>query len=220
MRRIHVGLVLLLLVFACESRDRPGIDRHHALAGDGIIHHHLDSAPVEDWLDTVLYLDMKLYLQEDLLVKVDRASMANSLEVRVPFLDHEFVNFATRLPSHLKLRRLQTKYILKRSARDLLPPQIINRSKKGFGIPVAKWINADLKSLFSETFAENKIKDQGIFHSGARVGAAASLILMPWLISQIGWRMTFVANAFLGLGVGRRVVVLVPRQARRTPQSQ
>jgi len=129
-----------------------------------IIRHYLDSAPVENWLDAVLYLDMKLYLQEDLLVKVDRASMANSLEVRVPFLDHEFVNFATRLPSHLKLRRLQTKYILKQSARELLPSQIINRPKKGFGIPVAKWINADLKSVFAETFAEDTIRAQGIFN--------------------------------------------------------
>ncbi|MEW5805095.1 MAG: asparagine synthase (glutamine-hydrolyzing), partial [bacterium] len=129
-----------------------------------VIRNYLRTAPVEDWLDAVLYLDMKLYLQEDLLVKVDRASMANALEVRVPFLDHEFVNFATRLPSHLKLRGLQTKYLLKQSSQNLLPSSIVNRPKKGFGIPVAKWIKAELKPLFTEVFARDKIQAQGIFN--------------------------------------------------------
>ncbi|MEW6379870.1 MAG: asparagine synthase (glutamine-hydrolyzing) [bacterium] len=129
-----------------------------------LIRSYLSSAPVEDWLDALLYLDMKLYLQEDLLVKADRASMANALEVRVPFLDHEFVGFVTRLPSRLKLHGLTTKYLLKQSAQGLLPPSIIHRPKKGFGIPVAKWIKAELKSLFAEVFAPDKIQAQGIFN--------------------------------------------------------
>lgn len=132
-----------------------------------IIRQYLASAKVEDWLDAILYLDMKLYLQEDLLVKVDRASMANSLEVRVPYLDHEFVNFATRLPSHLKLRGLQTKYLLKKSAQGLLPAHIIHRPKKGFGIPVAQWISGELKPLFTDTFQPDLIQAQGIFNPRA-----------------------------------------------------
>jgi len=150
-----------------EKTDLLQPDFRKAIAGHdefSVIRNYLRSAPVEDWLDAVLYLDMKLYLQEDLLAKVDRASMANALEVRVPFLDHEFVNFATRLPSHLKLRGLQTKWLLKQSSQKLLPSSIINRPKKGFGIPVAKWINAELRPLFTEIFAQDKIKAQGIFN--------------------------------------------------------
>ncbi len=129
-----------------------------------IIHNLLRSAPVEDWLDSILYLDMKLYLQEDLLVKVDRASMANSLEVRVPFLDHEFVNVATRLPSNYKLRGMQTKYLLKKTALSYLPSRIVHRPKKGFGIPVAEWVKKELKPLFVEIFDRDKICSQGIFN--------------------------------------------------------
>ncbi|MGA1874005.1 MAG: asparagine synthase (glutamine-hydrolyzing) [bacterium] len=142
---------------------RQAIQHHDEFS---IIHDFLRSAPVENWLDAILYLDMKLYLQEDLLLKVDRASMANALEVRVPFLDHEFVDFATRLPHHLKLRRFQTKYILKRSARRFLPQSIIHRSKKGFGIPLAQWIHTDLRSLLAATFARDSIEAQGIFNPG------------------------------------------------------
>ena len=150
-----------------EKRDLLHPDFQAAIYGHdefSPIRTYLRSAKVEDWLDAILYLDMKLYLQDDLLVKTDRASMANALEVRVPFLDHELVNFATRLPSHLKLRGLTTKYLLKHSAKGLLPPSIIHRPKKGFGIPVAKWIKAELRPLFVEIFDKGKIKAQGIFN--------------------------------------------------------
>ena len=88
-------------------------------------------------LNRVLYDDIKMYLEGDILYKVDRASMAASLEVRVPFLNRDVVAFATELPLELKLHRLTTKYLLKRSVQQLLPKEIIQRPKKGFNMPVA-----------------------------------------------------------------------------------
>lgn len=125
----------------------------------------LRSARVETKLDAMLYLDMKLYLQEDLLVKVDRVSMANSLEVRVPFLDHELVEFVTRLPDNMKLRLFKSKYLLKQTAQGMIPEKYINRKKKGFGIPVADWIKGELKNFFCDAFSREKISRQGIFNN-------------------------------------------------------
>jgi len=115
-------------------------------------------------LDRLLYLDMKFYLQEDILAKVDRASMANSLEARVPFLDYTFVEFVAKLPPNLKLKGLTTKYILKKAVKDLLPKGIAGRKKKGFGIPIAKWFKKELKEFVLDVFAEDKIKQQGFFN--------------------------------------------------------
>jgi asparagine synthase (glutamine-hydrolysing) len=97
-------------------------------------------------LERILYLSMKLYLQDDILVKVDRAAMANGLEVRCPLLDQELVEFACRLPMQYKLHGLKTKYLLKKAAAGILPDSIINRKKKGFGIPISKWLTGELKS--------------------------------------------------------------------------
>src|SRR5262249_29532197 len=96
-------------------------------------------------LERILYLSMKLYLQADILVKVDRASMANSLEVRCPFLDQRVVEFTCALPTLYKLNGLTTKYLLKKAAAGLVPKDIIYRRKKGFGIPVSRWLGAELK---------------------------------------------------------------------------
>lgn len=115
-------------------------------------------------LERVLYLSMKLYLQDDILVKVDRASMANSLEVRAPFLDYKFVEFASRLPTIYKLNRLTTKYLLKKACVKILPKKIIKRKKKGFGIPVAKWICSDMKELFLNYLSEERIRREGFFN--------------------------------------------------------
>ncbi len=114
-------------------------------------------------LERALFLSTKLYLQDDILVKVDRASMANSLEVRAPFLDYKFVEFAAKLPTSYKLNRLKTKYLLKRASSHILPKDIINRPKKGFGIPVAKWICKDMTGFFEEYLGEDRIRRDGIF---------------------------------------------------------
>ena len=115
-------------------------------------------------LERILYLSMKLYLQDDILVKVDRAAMANALEVRCPLLDQEFVEFVCRLPMRYKLHGLKTKYLLKKAAAGILPDQIINRKKKGFGIPISKWLTDELKSYMLDYLGEERIRRQGFFN--------------------------------------------------------
>ncbi len=114
--------------------------------------------------ERLLYLSLKLYLQDDILVKVDRASMANSLEVRVPYLDHTFVEYVAKLPDLYKLRGVTTKYILKHATKNLLPKEIVQRKKKGFGIPLSKWFNNELKTMLLSYLNEERIKKAGIFH--------------------------------------------------------
>ncbi len=113
--------------------------------------------------ERVLYVMTKLYLQDDILVKVDRASMANSLEVRAPLLDYRFVEFAAKLPTRYKLHRLTTKYLLKKAAGKLLPKEIVHRRKKGFGIPVAKWICEDMKGMFLHYLSDERLKKDSLF---------------------------------------------------------
>ena len=135
---------------------------------EDIINYVRQSGIVSDF-ERLLYLSMKLYLQDDILVKVDRASMANSLEVRVPFLDHGLVEYASRLDSWYKLRGRTTKYILKHAVRDLLPRRIIHRRKAGFMIPVAPWIEKDLRNQVEELFSESSLARDGWFnHSFVR----------------------------------------------------
>ena len=114
-------------------------------------------------LNRILYDDMKLYLEGDVLFKVDRASMAASLEVRVPFLNRAVVDFATTLPLELKLRRLTGKYLLKRAMADRLPREIIRRKKHGFAMPVAHWLTAELKELTHDLLAPDRLRRQGLF---------------------------------------------------------
>jgi len=113
--------------------------------------------------DRLAYLYMRMYLQDDILVKVDRASMAYGLEVRAPFLDRDLVEFVNEIPYNLKLRGFTTKYILKRAMRGKLPTSIIDRPKKGFGIPVAMWFKKELRDEMLDTFSADAIRRQGIF---------------------------------------------------------
>ncbi len=97
----------------------------------------------DDALDQILHADLHSYLPEDLLVKMDVATMTHSLEGRSPLLDHEIVEFAASLPSHWKIRGSQTKFILKEALRGFLPDEILDRQKMGFGIPLQKWLQRD-----------------------------------------------------------------------------
>jgi asparagine synthase (glutamine-hydrolysing) len=115
-------------------------------------------------LNQVLYDDMKMYLEGDILYKVDRASMASSLEVRVPFLNREAVKYITELPMELKLHRLNGKYILKKGMRNKLPKEILSRSKKGFNMPVAYWLSGELNELLMDMLSTDYIKQQGYFN--------------------------------------------------------
>lgn len=116
-----------------------------------------------DALDRLAYLDLKLYLQDDLLVKVDRMSMANSLEIRVPFLDYTFVEFAASIPSRLKLKGFASKYILKKALASRLPAEILNKKKIGFDIPLGPWIRTELREFVRDTLAPEALKRHGYF---------------------------------------------------------
>jgi asparagine synthase (glutamine-hydrolysing) len=137
-----------------------------ALAGDDLYDQDRRLWGQSNGLDAtarMLHLDTSSYLPDDILFKVDRASMATSLEVRAPLLDHLLVEFIAGLPSHYKLRGLTTKYLLKRAARPLLPPDILDRPKKGFGIPVAKWLKADLKGAMLDMLSAERLGRAGLF---------------------------------------------------------
>lgn len=115
-------------------------------------------------LNQILYDDMRLYLEGDILFKVDRASMAASLEVRVPFLNRQAVEYITDLPLDLKLRGVTSKFLLKKAMQHRLPPEIIHRKKKGFNMPVAYWLNTDLKELMLDMLSKDRIRRQGLFN--------------------------------------------------------
>jgi asparagine synthase (glutamine-hydrolysing) len=112
-----------------------------------VLRYHYDRANTNDPLSRVQYVDIKTYLVDDILVKVDRASMAHSLEVRCPLLDHKLVELVAQIPSALKLHRGCGKYIFKKSLESVLPQSILQRRKWGFGVPLATWFRKDLKDF-------------------------------------------------------------------------
>jgi len=113
-------------------------------------------------LDATLLTDQMTYLPNDLLVKVDIASMANSLEARSPFLDHKLIEFAASLPETLKMRRFQTKYLLKKVAARLVPREVIYRKKMGFGVPIGSWFRGEMKEFVRSTLLSEKAMTRGI----------------------------------------------------------
>ena len=119
-----------------------------------------------DPLNQVLMLDMRYYLENDILVKLDRASMMASLEGRVPLLNNDFVAYATALPMRMKLRGLRSKYLLKRALRGILPDDILDRPKKGFGIPVAEWFRGPLREQLLSVLSPERIRREGFFEPG------------------------------------------------------
>ncbi len=110
------------------------------------------------------YVDIKTYLPEDILHKVDIMSMANSLEVRVPILDHKLVELAASLPPSLKLKGFSAKYIFKKAVGKIIPREIINRPKQGFSIPIKNWLKTDLKDFLLDVLSESQVKKRGIFN--------------------------------------------------------
>jgi len=114
-------------------------------------------------IDAMLCADLQTYLTDDLLVKVDIASMANSLEARSPFLDHELIAFVASLPVKYKFSGFQTKYLLKKIASTMVPKEVIYRKKMGFGMPIAKWLRSDMKDMLTETLTSEKFVKREIF---------------------------------------------------------
>jgi len=119
-----------------------------------------------DWLDQILYLDINSYLPDDLLVKVDIASMAHNLEVRAPFLDHEFLELTAKMPSNLKFRGYNKKYLLKKIASSYLPSQCIVKPKWGFALPLEHWFRKDLERYLEENLLNKKFLDYGFKKEG------------------------------------------------------
>ena len=116
-------------------------------------------------MNEVLLSDMHLVLPNDMLTKVDLMSMANSLEVRVPFLDYEVVNFLFSLPASYKIDGGMRKKILQDAFRDELPPELYNRPKKGFEVPLLQWLRTEMKSeINNDLLSEKLIREQGIFN--------------------------------------------------------
>lgn len=120
---------------------------------------HYRRPVTEDSLSRAQYADIKLYLADDILTKVDRASMAVSLEVRSPLLDHRLIELVARVPSSLKLRGIEGKYIFKRAISGLLPPEILARHKQGFVVPLAEWLRADLRELAESLLFDSTTND-------------------------------------------------------------
>ena len=124
---------------------------------------HYNRVNSDDVVSRMLYLDGKLTFSDLFLVKVDRASMANSLEVRSPFLDRELMEFANSLPTSLKIKWGQTKYLLKKVAARYLPEELVYRKKMGFGIPLKEWIKKDLRDLIDDYLSEHRVRRANIF---------------------------------------------------------
>jgi len=116
-------------------------------------------------IDRLLYLDSKTYLPGDILTKIDRMSMAVSLEARVPLLDHELIEFVTRMPASLKMRGFESKYIFKRAIKGIVPDEILTRPKQGFGVPIGTWLNDQLRERMHETLCDPVTRRRGYFRS-------------------------------------------------------
>jgi asparagine synthase (glutamine-hydrolysing) len=167
----------------------------------GLFEDFYNRHPQADHLSRLQYLDIKTYLVEDILVKVDRASMANSLEVRCPILDHKFMELVTRIPSSLKLKGARGKYIFKKALSSLLPRDVLTRQKQGFAVPLAIWFRNELKELSGdlllsedplgvlETITVRKLWDR---HQSGRSDFSTAL----WMILMYRlWQNKFLSTA-------------------------
>ncbi len=125
---------------------------------------HAANSPTDDPLSMIQYLDMKTYLPGDILTKVDRASMAHALEVRVPLLDHKLVEWISGLPPDMKLRGSEGKYVFKKALEPYLSEDILYRKKMGFAVPLASWFRGPLKQRVRESLLGATLLDTGIFN--------------------------------------------------------
>jgi asparagine synthase (glutamine-hydrolysing) len=153
-----------------------------------------------DLIDATMGADVQLYLPDDLLVKVDIASMAHGLEARSPFLDHEFMEFAATIPSALKVRGGETKRILKQTLRGLLPAAVLDRPKMGFGVPIDHWLRHELRDLAYETLLSPQAVGRGYFHPAVvrrmlddHAAARANLHYRLWTLVMLElWHRTYI----------------------------
>jgi asparagine synthase (glutamine-hydrolysing) len=140
--------------FEQVSRFDPSADRLSYLRND------------RDWMSAAQYCDLHTYLPLDILTKVDRMTMAHSIEARPPLLDHRLVECAARIPANLRLREMTTKYLLKKAMRGVLPDDIIDRRKQGFAVPLARWFRGDLLGFARDILLSDRCRTRGIFDIG------------------------------------------------------
>jgi asparagine synthase (glutamine-hydrolysing) len=126
-----------------------------------------DECNAADYFEKIMCVDMRLWLPDDLLVKVDRATMAHSLEARVPYLDHRFVEFVARLDPAMKQKGDTRKYLLKKLAEKFLPHDIVHRRKQGFVMPLGEWLGTGLKARVEQSLGPHGLARRGLFRDGA-----------------------------------------------------
>jgi asparagine synthase (glutamine-hydrolysing) len=132
-------------------------------SANNVIRDAFDHQKGDSFINQMFYTDHHLYLPNDILVKIDIASMANSLEVRSPFLDYRLVELSASLPPHLKVNGTVTKHILRRAIADLVPNNVLNRPKRGFGLPVDQWMRKDLYSMARDLLLDNQAHCRNLF---------------------------------------------------------
>lgn len=135
--------------------------------GSAIVPELFARAESLDAVDAMLAVDTAFYLPTDLLVKMDIMSMANSLEVRSPFLDHRLVEFAARLPSRMKIKRLTSKYLLKRLFKGIVPARNLTGRKHGFAVPIGQWFRGELREFLVDHLLSPRFAQRGLFRQAA-----------------------------------------------------
>ncbi len=144
-----------------SDKFRAGLQGYSAI---DVMRGHAAKSPTDDPLSMIQYLDMKTYLPGDILTKVDRASMAHALEVRVPLLDHKLVEWISGLPPEMKLKGSEGKYIFKKSMEKYLPHDILYRRKQGFAVPLASWFRGPLRARVQQALLGPALADTGMFN--------------------------------------------------------
>lgn len=132
-------------------------------ATENVYSRYFDSAPAAHELDKLLYIDAKVYMVDDILMKVDKMSMAVSLEDRVPLLDYTVAEFAASLPPQLKIKGLIKKYILKEAMKGILPDKIMHRRKQGFSLPISQWIKGEMREMVQDLLSPSSLSGVGLF---------------------------------------------------------
>ena len=154
-------------------------------------------------LNKMLYVDTKTWLPDDLLIKADKITMANSLELRVPLLDHKVLEFAAALPPEYKLRGFDTKYILKRAFRDKVPEEILKRKKTGFPVPYGQWMAKDIRDWVQDVLRDQKTLERGYFKKDSITEILDNSAVLPKevfsLLTLELWHRVFVDRAYINM---------------------
>ena len=187
------------------SPDLASLDPYAQIRG------HFMRSDIDDEMEQILSGDIDTYLVDDILVKVDRMTMANSIEARAPLLDHVLLEFCARLPFHLKNNGTVGKYLLKKAARELLPDACLQKRKQGFAIPLAAWFRTDFKSLMQDILSSQSFRERGIFNvAGVRacfdrhLSGQRDFSELLWLVLTYEmWARAFVDGRAIGLPLAR-----------------